>query len=222
MQPEHMNELESAIVPLRTQDSGTSDAVLVAQAQRGSIAAFEQLVERYEARVLRRARQIAYSREDAEEIMQDAFVKAFKNLSQFRGDSRFYTWLVRITINEALMKLRTRRPGMVSIDDPVASEEDRTPPRQIEDSGPTPEQRYSQRELRDILSTTISQLAPRYRVVFHLRDVHGFSTKQTARVLAVSQAVVKSRLIRARQKLRGSLRHMLPIWVHPRRVGQSR
>lgn len=220
MQTELIDDVEIVTPPLSTHDSDMSDSRLVAQAKRGSIAAFEQLVERYEARVFRLAQRIAYSREDAEEIMQDAFVKAFKNLSQFRGDSRFYTWLVRVTINEGLMKLRAHRHGMVSIDDPVETEEERIPPRELEDRGPTPEQRYSQRELQNILSTTIGQLAPRYRTVFDLRDVHGFSTKQTARALDVSQAVVKSRLVRARQKLRNSLEHVLPIRVPPNSVDQ--
>lgn len=203
MQVGIINELGSVIPPFRTHGPDINESILVAEAKGGSPAAFEQLVERYGARVFRLAQRIASSREDAEEIVQDAFVKAFKNISQFRGDSRFYTWLVRITVNEGLMKVRGRRQRVVSIDDPGT--EERTLPREIEDWGPTPEQRYSQQELRNILSTTIGQLAPRYRMVFHLRDVQGYSTKQTARALDVSQGVVKSRLRRARLKLRDSL-----------------
>lgn len=204
MLAELISEQNSVIPSLRTHDSDINENILVAEAKGGSLAAFGELVERYEARVLRVAQRFAHSREDAEEIMQDAFVKAFKNLPQFRGDSRFYTWLVRITINEGLMKVRGRRQTVLSIDDAVETEK-RTPFLQIEDRGPTPEQRYSQHELRNILSATIGQLSPRYRVVFHLREVHGFSTKQTARVLDVSQAAVKSRLRRARSQLRDSL-----------------
>jgi RNA polymerase sigma-70 factor, ECF subfamily len=180
------------------------EAELVAQAKGGSVTAFENLVERYETRVFRLAQTIAHSREDAEEIMQDTFVQAFKHLPGFRGDSRFYTWLARITINAGLMKIRGRRRNVISLDDPVETQEG-IMPREFEDWGPTPEQRYSQVELREILAVTIGELPRRYRIVFQLRDVEGFSTEETARALDLSTTAVKSRLRRARFKLRNSL-----------------
>ena len=186
-----------------------SEEQLVAAAQAGSLSAFEELVECYETRVFRVALGIAQSHEDAEEIMQNAFVQAFKNIARFRGDSRFYTWLVRITINEGLMKVRRRRYNEISIDDqteegPLVCE--------LEDWGPNPEQRYSQEELRRILATTIAQLHPGYRVVFQLRDVEGFSTQETADALDLSPTAVKSRLRRARLQLR----HLLNDYLKPR------
>jgi RNA polymerase sigma-70 factor, ECF subfamily len=181
---------------------GLSDEQLVAKAQAGSFDAFQRLVERYESKVFRVAKSIARCREDAEEVMQDAFVQAYKNLSRFRGDSRFYTWLVRIAINEGLMKLRRRRLNEISLD--VQTEEG-VGSCEIEDWKPNPEQHYSQEELRCILETTISELSPGFRAVFQLRDVEGFTTEETAQALSLSPTAVKSRLRRARSHLRGLL-----------------
>jgi RNA polymerase sigma-70 factor, ECF subfamily len=181
---------------------------LVAEAQGGSLDAFQQLVECYESKVFRVARRITRSYEDAEEVMQDAFVQAYKNLCNFRGESRFYTWLVRIAINAGLMKMR-RRPNEISID--VQAEEGLFLA-EIEDWGPNPEQRYSQEELRGILEMTIAQLRPGFRIVFQLRDVEGFSTEETAQALSLSPCAVKARLRRAR----GQLRELLNRYFKPR------
>lgn len=177
---------------------------LVVAAKGGSLHAFEQLVDYYEAKVFRVAQSIARCRADAEEIMQDAFIKAFTNLSRFRGDSRFYTWLVRITINEGLMKRRRLRLNEISMDD-VFENEDGAVPRELADWGPTPEQRYSQKELQSILANAIEKLAPGYRMVFQLRDVEGFSAEETARCLGLSVPAVKARSRRARFQLRDLL-----------------
>lgn len=187
---------------------------LVAEARGKSRAAFQQLVERYESRVFRVAERIAHSREDAEEIMQDAFVQAYKNLARFRGDSRFYTWLIRITINEGLMKVRRRRFNEISIHNQT---EESPSARELADRGPNPEQRYSQAELSSILETTIAQLPPGNRVVFQLHDVEGFSTQETAQALAGSPIAVKSRLRRARFQLRESLN----LYFKPRRAHRA-
>jgi RNA polymerase sigma-70 factor (ECF subfamily) len=186
---------------------GADDAQLVARARNGCAAAIEQLVGRYESRIFRLACNITGNHEDAEEVLQNAFFKALLNLAAFRGDSRFYTWLVRIAVNEALMKIRSRRFRDVSIDDAKGSEdrEKQTISQGLRDWGPNPEQRYSQEELRGILETAISKLAPGYRTVFHLRDIEGFSLKETAQALHLSLATVKSRERRARLKLRDEL-----------------
>lgn len=177
---------------------------LIAEAKNGSTDAFGQLVERYERRVFRLARNMIRNHEDAEEVAQSAFVQAFRNLSGFRGDSRFYTWLVRITVNQALMRMRQRRFNEVSIDD-SSEKDDSMVPRQVEDWGPNPEQRYSQQELQSILTKTIGKLEPGYRTVFQLRDVEGLSTEETAQALTLSASAVKTRLRRARMQLRNSL-----------------
>jgi RNA polymerase sigma-70 factor, ECF subfamily len=178
--------------------------ILVASAKSGDPSAFETLVARYERKIFRLAHNITQNREDAEDVMQDAFLKSYEHLGEFQGDSRFYTWLVRITVNEALMRLRKRRGNVFSLDEPVESEEDLMP-RELEDWGPSPEQQYAQEELRAILGEVIDKLEPEYRVVFVLRDIEQLSTEETANLLNLSEPAVKSRLLRARLGLRKRL-----------------
>ena len=178
--------------------------LLVTAAKAGDAAAFEELVNRYERKIFRLTMNITRNREDAEDAMQDAFLKSFQHLADFQGGSRFYTWLVRIAVNEALMRLRRRRPNVTSLDEPVQTEEDLIP-REIRDWGPSPEQRFAQTEMRDILRGVIEELPPDFRVVFLLRDVEGLSTEETAETVGISEAAVKSRLLRARLKLRHKL-----------------
>ena len=181
-----------------------NEAQLVEAARSGDAAAFTELVNRYDRRIFRLAMNITQNREDAEDAMQEAFLKSYQHLPEFQGDSRFYTWLVRIAVNEALMRLRKRRPNQVSLDEPVEGEDDLMP-REIEDWDPSPEQRYAQVELRRILESVISELHPEFRSVFVLRDVEELSTEETAQLLGLSVPAVKSRLLRARLKLRGKL-----------------
>lgn len=178
--------------------------LLVASAQRGDLKAFEELVSRYENKIFRLTLHITGNHEDAEDAMQDAFLKSFSHLKEFHGESRFYTWLVRIAANEALMRLRKRRPNQFSLDEPIKGDEDLIP-REIEDWGPSPEQRFAQTEMREILSSAIEELEPDYRMVFVLRDIEDLSTEETAKTLGISVPAVKSRLLRARLKLRGKL-----------------
>jgi RNA polymerase sigma-70 factor, ECF subfamily len=180
------------------------EPLLVAAAKSGDGAAFEELVNRYERKIFRLTMNITRNHEDAEDAMQDAFMKAYSHLADFQEDSRFYTWLVRIAANEALMRLRKRRPNQVSLDEPLEGDEELIP-RQVEDWGPSPEQRYAQTELNDILNQVIDELDPDYRTVFVLRDVEELDTEETAAVMGISVAAVKSRLLRARLKLRQKL-----------------
>src|SRR3984957_9998634 len=136
--------------------------------------------------------------------MQDAFLKSYSHLKTFQGDSRFYTWLVRIAANEALMRLRKRRPNQFSLDEPIEGDEDLMP-RELQDWGPGPEQRFAQTEMREILSGVIEELEPDYRIVFVLRDIEELSTEETAASLGISIPAVKSRLLRARLALREEL-----------------
>ena len=122
------------------------EPLLVAAAKSGDISAFETLVSRYERKIFRLTQNITQNREDAEDAMQEAFLKAYEHLGEFQGNSRFYTWLVRIAVNEALMKLRQRRPNEVSLDEEMDTGEDMVT-REVEDWGPSPEERYEQTEL---------------------------------------------------------------------------
>jgi len=190
--------------PLPSQIVKDDESALVAAAQAGDVRAFETLVNRYERKIFRLTHNITQNREDAEDAMQEAFLKAFEHLSGFEGTSRFYTWLVRIAVNQALMKLRKRRPGIVSLDEEIDTGE-ATVPRDVEDWGPSPEQRYQQSELAGILARVVGDLDPPFRVVFQLRDIEELSTEETAEALGLSVPAVKSRLLRARLRLRESL-----------------
>lgn len=181
------------------------DVALVERARAGDLAAFDQLVRQYERQLFRIAQHITQNREDAQDVVQDAFFKAYQKLEQFQGNSKFYTWLVRIAVNEALMRLRKRRTAKtVSMDEDVQTEEGSLP-RDFADWGPDPEQQYKQSELKEILQKTIQGLPPGFRTVFTLRDVEGFSTEETAEALKLSIPAVKSRLLRARLQLRERL-----------------
>ncbi len=186
-------------------ESITSELALVQAAKGGDLEAFSELVRRYDRNIFRIAQHITHNEEDAQDVVQDAFLKSYQNLDQFQGNSKFYTWLVRIAVNEALMKLRRRRNDRtVSLDEDVETE-DGSIPREVADWAPNPEQLYKQAELSDILKKTIQGLAPGFRTVFVLRDVEGMSTEETAEMLGLSVPAVKSRLLRARLQLRERL-----------------
>ena len=181
------------------------DVLLVQQAKQGDVRAFEKLVRQYDRQVFRIANHITQNREDAEDVVQDAFLKAYEKLDQFQGNSKFYTWLVRIAVNESLMRLRKRRTGkLISMDENIETE-DGSMPRDFADWSPDPEAQYGQSELAEILKKTIQGLPAGFRVVFVLRDVEGLSTEETAETLGLSIPAVKSRLLRARLQLRERL-----------------
>jgi RNA polymerase sigma-70 factor, ECF subfamily len=202
---EKLNRTIMETIQTKVNEPVSDELSLVQAAKKGDVGAFGELVKRYDRNVFRIALHITQNREDAEDVVQDAFLKAYENLEQFQGQSKFYTWLVRIAVNEALMKLRRRRPErMVSLDQEVQTEED-SMPREVADWSPNPEQLYNQAELRDILGKTIQGLPPSFRTVFVLRDVEGLSTEETAQALELSVPAVKSRLLRARLQLRERL-----------------
>ena len=180
-----------------------NEDVLVAEARAGNGESFTTLINQYDRHIYRLALNITGNQEDAEDVLQDSFLKAYSNLNRFQGDSRFYTWLVRIAVNEALMKLRKRRgASWVSLDEPVETDDPGLMPREVEDWADNPEQGYAKAELQDILNHAIEKLEPQFRSVFVLRDVEGFSTEETATMMGLSVPAVKSRLLRARLKLR--------------------
>jgi len=181
------------------------DSALVARAQSGDTNAFNQLVGKYERKVFRLAKNITKNQEDAEDVLQETFLKAYSHINGFQGNSKFYTWLVRIAVNEALMKLRKRKSDKtVSMDEGVDTGEE-VMVREIAVWEEDPEQRYSREEIRAILDEAVSSLRPAFRTVFVLRDIEELSTEETATVLDLSVPAVKSRLLRARLQLREKL-----------------
>jgi RNA polymerase sigma-70 factor (ECF subfamily) len=181
------------------------EAPVVAQARSGDATAFSELLRRYEGKIFRLALHITQNREDAEDVLQETFLKAYEHLDQFQGQSKFYTWIVRIAVNQALMKLRKRKSDRsVSLDDTIDTGED-TVAREIAGWDENPEQQYSREELSRILGGAVEDLAPIYRAVFVLRDIDELSTEETADALGLSVPAVKSRLLRARLQLRDKL-----------------
>jgi RNA polymerase sigma-70 factor, ECF subfamily len=178
---------------------------LVERARSGDTAAFTELVNRYERKIFRLAKHITQNDEDAEDVLQETFLKAYSHLDSFQGQSKFYTWIVRIAVNEALMKLRKRKSGRtVSLDEPTDTGEDMMV-REIAVWDEDPEQKYSRDELREILDKAVESLKPAFRTVFVLRDIEELSTEETASALDISIPAVKSRLLRARLQLREKL-----------------
>jgi RNA polymerase sigma-70 factor (ECF subfamily) len=185
--------------------AASDDLDLVRATQNGDVSAFEQLVKRYDRKLLRIAQHVTHNLEDAQDVVQEAFLKAFQHLDQFRGESKFSTWLIRITINQSFMKLRKQSTVReTSLDQDFQADGD-VLPMEVVDWAPNPEQLYGASELQDILVKALQELRPSLRPVFVLRDIEGLSIEQTAEVLNVSRATVKARLWRARLQLRERL-----------------
>jgi RNA polymerase sigma-70 factor (ECF subfamily) len=192
-------------MPATTEAGVFDESDLVAKAREGDAAAFNQLVNRYERKIFRLAKHITQNDEDAEDVLQEAFLKAYEHLGDFHGQSKFYTWLVRIAVNESLMKLRKRKSDKtVPLDEPLDTGED-TVVREIAVWDENPEQKYSREELGEILDEAVQGLRPAFRTVFVLRDIEELSTEETAESLGISIPAVKSRLLRARLQLREKL-----------------
>ena len=176
---------------------------LVARAQAGDREAFEQLVRRHADRVYAVARRLGLPSDAAEEVTQEAFLRAWRGIASFRGDARFFTWLYRIAVNEAKRRLE-REPARTlvrSLDDEVAVQ----PPDMREE----PYTRLAYAELRQALAAAVLALPLKYRAPLILRDVKGLSTADAAAVLGLGEAALKSRLHRARAAIRGALQERL-------------
>jgi RNA polymerase sigma-70 factor, ECF subfamily len=210
MRTELIKRANSVTLSLRTHTNKgaveDNEEDVVAAAKGGSHAAFEKLVGRYEARVFRVAQRIARSREDAEDVIQQSFQKAFLHLQRFEGRSSFSTWLTRIVLNEALMLVRARSRFRDVSTDHANVEDDSALPLEIADSGPNPEHSYFQQERRRLLFSAINELQPRIRVALQICELDERSLRETAGILGVSVAAVKSRVNRGRKALREKLR----------------
>jgi RNA polymerase sigma-70 factor (ECF subfamily) len=193
------------MAPAESSPVEIDEAEQIQKARSGDARAFGDLIGKYERKIFRLAQHITQNREDAEDVLQETFLKAYEHLNQFQGNSKFYTWIVRIAVNQALMKLRKRKTDKtVSMDEGIDTGED-VVVREIAAWDEDPEQRYSREELNEILTAAVDSLAPAYRTVFVLRDVEDLSTEETAEALELSIPAVKSRLLRARLQLREKL-----------------
>ncbi len=187
-----------------TESQTPSDSELVAMAKAGDQDAFGLLIERHESKIYGLCLKMLGNPEDAEDVLQEVFLKAFQALPGFREEARFSTWLYRIAYNACLMRIRKKKIETVSLDRPLDVEEGHIE-RDVTDWSTDPRTDVMSEELRSVLTRHINELSPDNRIVFVLRDVHGLSTDDTAGVLGLSVPAVKSRLHRARLYLRERL-----------------
>jgi RNA polymerase sigma-70 factor (ECF subfamily) len=204
---------EAAFAPIGSL-AGAEDIALVAAAKSGSSHAFEVLVERHARRIRCAAQRVTGNPEDAEDVVQQTFQKAFVHLRDFEGRSSFSTWLTRVAINEGLMlRRKSRMLREVSTNRGDANEET-APPLETPDSSPDPEASYSHREWGRMLSSAMNELSPRIRTAIQLRELDERSFKESAQMMGVSVQAAKSRVLRGRRKLRATLKR----YVAPTRM----
>ena len=190
----------------RTADAGDDDEQsLIARICKGEPSLFATLVKPYERRVYATALALLRNDADAQDVAQEAILKAFANLRQFRGESKFSTWLIQITVNEARMRQRKPRADLFEPIAELQDEEGAYTPRDFADWREIPSEALERSEIRALLAKALASLAQKYREVFLLRDVEQISIEETAEVLNISIASVKTRLLRARLMLRDIL-----------------
>ncbi len=183
-----------------------NEIISVEALQRGDREAFAHLVDAYSQRIYNLALSILGDEQDAEDVLQETFIKALGGIKNFEGRSSLSTWLYRIATNEALMLIRRRKPEkFVPIDEPAPDEEDDYVPEQIVDFCCMPEAELLSGEAQHFMKTAVTRLSPALRTVFILRDLQGLSIKETAEILSITEETVKTRLLRARLKLRDDL-----------------
>jgi RNA polymerase sigma-70 factor (ECF subfamily) len=185
--------------------SNSDDAELVARLKAGDQRAYAQLVEDHASKIYRLALRMMGNDADAEDVLQETFLSAFKSIDRFESRSSLSTWLYRIASNAALMRLRRVEPEQVSVDEPIERDDGDEVPRQLFDFCCLPEEVLLQDEARAEMERAVEELPPSLRGVFVLRDIEGLSTEETAHALDLSISAVKSRLMRARLKLRERL-----------------
>ncbi|HWX53447.1 MAG TPA: sigma-70 family RNA polymerase sigma factor [Verrucomicrobiae bacterium] len=198
----HPNDKNRSTVTSKTTDPTPQEMALVRRILAGEKELYYDLIAPYERAVYVSALAIVRNPADAEDCAQDAFLKAFRHLEAFRGESRFGSWLVRIVLNEAKMKLRKLRPGLYESLDETAGEDSDYIPRDLGDWRAIPSESLELKEVRAVLVQAVEDLPEIYREVFVLRDVQGMNVADTAQLLDVSEAVVKTRLLRARLRMR--------------------
>lgn len=186
----------------RSEWGSLSDDDVVRRVLAGDAPLFEVLMRRYNQRLFRVARAVLRDPDEAEDVMQHAYVQAFAHLTQFEGRARFSTWLTKIALYEALGRARKRDQPLRAEAPPLG---ERMAVDTIESAEPDPEQQALQGEARSLLEATIGSLPPAYRTVFVMREIEGLDTAETAECLEVSEDVVKTRLRRARGMLRKAL-----------------
>jgi RNA polymerase sigma-70 factor (ECF subfamily) len=183
----------------------SSEQELIRRVRSGEHELFYQLIQPYEHRVYSAAFAILRNEADAEDVAQEAILKAFKHIRQFRADARFSTWLIQITVNEARMRLRKAHARIMEAIVDQQDEEGNYTPRDFADWREIPSETLERSEIREALTRALASLNAKYQEVFVLRDVQHLSIAETSKVLGISSAAVKTRLLRARLMLRDLL-----------------
>ncbi len=192
--------------PIRQESHEIDDTVLVSNFRQGCQNSFEELVSRYETKVHNLAMRLTRNQEDAEEVLQDVFVTVYRKIDGFEGKAKFSSWLYRVTVNAAFMKLRKRKQDhSVSLDDMLPHLQNKAIT-QKSTFGACSDYQAVNNEIRAALETAIGKLPEDYRAVFVLRDIDGLSNKEVGKILSLSIPAVKSRLHRSRLMLRKRLR----------------
>jgi RNA polymerase sigma-70 factor, ECF subfamily len=200
------NQLNQSSTFASPVDRNSAERALIQRVQGGDANAFYELVRPYERAVFLAALSLVKNDADAEEVAQEAVLKAFKGVSRFRQEAKFSTWLIQIAINEAKMKLRKdRRHPYESIEEGQQNDEGDYMPKDFADWREIPSEALEQKELRKALTPALDSLSSKYRTILILRDVQQLSITETAQVLGLSEANVKTRLCRARLQMRDAL-----------------
>ncbi len=211
--PKSSNGSKPSLVPgrkLPAEQIIAAEAILISRILAGEQDLYYDLITPYERMVYVSAFSILRNESDAEDCAQEAFLKAFRHLADFKGESKFGSWLVRVAINEAKLRLRKMRPDLYeSLDKGTDHEDGEYIPQSLGDWREIPSEALERKEVRSVLQNATNNLSPIYRQVFILRDVQGLSVAETAETLGVNEAVVKTRLIRARLQLRDMLAPVL-------------
>ena len=185
---------------------GESDRNLLDKARKGDIVAFEQLVEVYRKKIFNIALRMTGNHDDAGELTQEVFIRVYRSLRNFKGESQFSTWIYRIATNMCLDELRRRKKRkIISLDEEIRMVDDGEVRRQIEDDKPLPETIAETNELKKMVKDALMSLPDEYRLVIVMRDIHGFSYSEIAKIIKCPEGTVKSRINRARKALRGIL-----------------
>jgi RNA polymerase sigma-70 factor (ECF subfamily) len=194
----------SSVYPI---DHLQSEGFSLKALKAGDRAEFSRLVDTYSGKIYRLAIKMLNHPQDAEDILQETFLKAYRHMQEFDGRSKLSTWLYRIATNEALMLIRRHKPQLVSIDEPIETDDGEMEPALIIDWCCLPESELMSSEARAYLDQAIQKIPESLRVVFLLRDIENLSTEETAEALGLSETAVKTRLSRARMRLREELSH---------------
>jgi len=196
-----LNKLGGKIILMKTKEN-----VLIEISKKGDISAFEELIETYQNKVFNIAYSMLNNYEDANDVAQEVFIRVYKSIKNFKGESSFSTWLYRITTNVCLDELRKRKnKNVVSIDEDIPFDDGEVT-RQIVDDGPTPDIIAEKKEVREIVNEAIGQLSEEHKTVIILRELQGLSYEEISKIINCPQGTVKSRINRARSALKNILK----------------